>query len=81
MGLDVHDPSPESKQWVLAADQVLTIEPGLYIPTHATQVDERFRGIGIRIEDNIRVTKTGCEVMSAQLPKEISAIEALAQGE
>lgn len=81
LGLDVHDPSPESKQWVLAADQVLTIEPGLYIPTHATQVDERFRGIGIRIEDNIRVTKTGCEVMSTQLPKEISAIEALAQGE
>lgn len=58
---DVHDPHAP-----LTPGMVITIEPGVYLP------DE---GIGIRIEDNVLVTPTGCEVLSVALPKEVDEIE------
>ncbi|MGB8329611.1 MAG: M24 family metallopeptidase, partial [Polyangiales bacterium] len=55
---------------------VLTVEPGLYIATDADGVDERWRGIGVRIEDDVLVTTTGCEVLTHGIPKEIAEVEA-----
>ncbi len=80
LGLDVHDVGAykqEEKSRLLEPGMVLTVEPGLYIPANCTTVDPRWRGIGIRIEDDVLVTKTGYEVLSAAAPKTIEAIEAL----
>jgi Xaa-Pro aminopeptidase len=80
LGRDVHDvglykvgdaPRP------LEPGMVFTIEPGLYVPTDADDVDPAFRGIGIRIEDDVLVTTDGVEVLSAAVPKAVADIEAL----
>jgi len=83
LGLDVHDvgdyQSDENRQQLRAfeAGMVMTIEPGLYIPLDDISVDEKWRGIGIRIEDNILVTAHGCENLTINAPKSINAIESL----
>jgi Xaa-Pro aminopeptidase len=59
---------------------VLTIEPGLYIPADCKTVDERWRGIGIRIEDDLLVTEQGHEILTSGVPRTIVEIEALMQG-
>jgi Xaa-Pro aminopeptidase len=56
---------------------VLTVEPGLYVPPDDRTVAERWRGIGIRIEDDVVVTRDGNEVLTAAMPKDAEAIEAL----
>ena len=56
---------------------VLTIEPGLYIDKDDKSVPKKFRGIGIRIEDDILVTKDGYENLSASIAKSIEEIEFL----
>lgn len=80
LGRDVHDvgryrtadaPRP------LEPGMVFTVEPGLYVPAHADDVPAAFRGTGIRIEDDVLVTATGCEVLSAAAPKHVEEIEAL----
>ncbi|MGM0637464.1 MAG: Xaa-Pro aminopeptidase [Pseudomonadota bacterium] len=79
LGLDVHDVGAYRKGGaprVLAPGMVLTVEPGLYIPADA-DIPEAFRGIGIRIEDDVAVTATGAEVLTAGVPKRIEQIEAL----
>ncbi len=79
IGMDVHDvgayfrggePRP------LEPGMVLTIEPGIYVATDA-EVDEKWRGIGIRIEDDILVTEAGHENLTSDIPKSIEAIEGL----
>lgn len=80
LGLDVHDVGDyrvggESR--LLEADMVLTVEPGLYVAPDDRSVAERWRGIGIRIEDDVAVTRDGHEVLTAGMPKEAEAIEAL----
>jgi Xaa-Pro aminopeptidase len=80
LGMDVHDTGPyieghESKKFEEGV--VITIEPGIYIPRKDTAAPEQYRGIGIRIEDDILVTKTGCEVLTLDVPKEISELEDL----
>ena len=80
LGLDVHDVGAYKVkgEWrELAAGMVLTAEPGLYVAIDETSVDKKWRGIGIRIEDDVLVTDTGCEVLSKDVPKSIDAIEAL----
>ena len=80
LGLDVHDVGSYrtgDAPRVLQPGMVLTIEPGLYVANDAVGVDERYRGIGIRIEDDVLVTAEGHEVISAGIPKEIEEIEAL----
>ncbi len=80
LGMDVHDVGDYkvAGQWrLLEPGMVLTIEPGLYIQPNATEVDEKWRGIGIRIEDDVLVTKKGPEVLTDKVPKEIADIEKL----
>ncbi|WP_290783714.1 Xaa-Pro aminopeptidase [Halomonas sp.] len=79
LGLDVHDVGAYrqgGEPRVLAPGMVLTVEPGLYIPADA-DIPEAFRGIGIRIEDDVAVTASGHAVLTAAVPKRIDEIEAL----
>ena len=81
LGLDVHDVGlyKRDHHWeTLQEDMVLTVEPGLYIGKNP-HVDEKWWDIGIRIEDDVVVTQTGHEVLSAQVPKTVEEIEALMQ--
>ena len=80
LGLDVHDVGEydiDGHSRVLEAGMVMTVEPGIYIPPTATAVHETWRGMGIRIEDNVAVTKNGPEVLSTGVCKSIDEIEAL----
>ena len=82
LGMDVHDVGDYKvdQEWrVLEPGMVLTVEPGLYIPEHCKQVDEKWRGIGIRIEDDVLVTPQGHEVLTSGVPKTIVEIETLMQ--
>jgi len=78
MGLDVHDQSPykdkKGKEIPLAAGMVLTIEPALYIDEEDINVEKKYRGIGIRIEDDILVTEDGYENLSKGIAKELHEI-------
>ena len=83
LGLDVHDVGDyrvDGESRLLEPDMVLTVEPGLYVPPDDRSVAERWRGIGIRIEDDVAVTRDGNEVLSAAVPKEAELIEALLAG-
>lgn len=80
LGMDVHDVGEYriDGQWrILEEGMVLTIEPGLYIAPDDESVEPKWRGIGIRIEDDVVVTKTGHKVLSTGVVKEIADIEAL----
>jgi Xaa-Pro aminopeptidase len=79
LGMDVHDVGRyylDGEHRPLEPGFVLTIEPGVYIAADAEDVDERWRGIGVRIEDDVLVTKTGHDVLTGGIPKEIDAVEA-----
>jgi len=83
LGMDVHDVGDYKVggEWrVLEPGMVLTIEPGLYISPHNTDVEERWRGIGVRIEDDVAVTRDGHDVLTKDVPKEPAEIEALMNG-
>jgi Xaa-Pro aminopeptidase len=80
LGLDVHDVGDYrvgGDSRLLEPGMVLTVEPGLYVAPDDLSVAERWRGIGIRIEDDVAVTREGNEVLSAALPREADEIEAL----
>jgi Xaa-Pro aminopeptidase len=55
---------------------VLTVEPGLYFQLDDLTVPEKYRGIGVRIEDDVVVTETGMENLSAKIPSEVDDVEA-----
>ncbi|WP_026970913.1 Xaa-Pro aminopeptidase [Aliagarivorans marinus] len=79
LGIDVHDVGDYRdihRSRTLEPGMALTVEPGLYIAEDA-DVPEQYRGIGIRIEDDIVITEAGNQVLTAAVPKEISEIEAL----
>ncbi len=83
LGMDVHDVGEykEGDVWrTLEPGMVLTIEPGLYIPAGSKKVDKKWWNIGIRIEDDVLITKDGNEVLSAGIVKEAAEIEALMAG-
>ncbi len=80
LGLDVHDVG----EYKLAGDfreletgMVFTIEPGLYITPGAKGVPAKYQGIGIRIEDDVVITKDGCQVLTDGVPRGADAIEAV----
>jgi Xaa-Pro aminopeptidase len=83
LGLDVHDAGVYQHgetPHLLASGQVTTVEPGIYISPNIKpvegqpEVDPRWRGIGIRIEDDVLVTKTGQEILTAGVPKAIDEL-------
>ncbi|MDE3065608.1 MAG: aminopeptidase P family protein [Acidobacteriota bacterium] len=79
LGLDVHDCAAardERHQGVLAEGHVLTVEPGLYFQPHDLTVPEEYRGIGVRIEDDVLVTADGARNLSAGLPRAADDVEA-----
>ena len=85
LGLDVHDVGVyqhgDDNPLILQPGQILTVEPGIYILPGAEpaeeqpKVDEKWMGIGIRIEDDVLVTDTGCKVLTAGVPKEVADME------
>jgi len=79
LGLDVHDAGDYKRagEWrPLEAGMTLTVEPGLYIRA-AADVPERLHNIGVRIEDDVLIQASGCEVLTADAPKRIEDVEAL----
>ncbi|WP_456845242.1 aminopeptidase P family protein [Cellulomonas sp. P5_C6] len=84
LGLDVHDCAVARAELyldgVLEPGMVFTIEPGLYFKSDDLLVPEEYRGIGVRIEDDVLVTVGGNENLSAALPREVDAIEAWMAG-
>ena len=82
LGLDVHDVGAyyrDGESRKLEAGMVLTIEPGLYVAEDDQEAPEGLRGIGIRIEDDVLVTKAGNCVLTAAVPKTIEGVEAEVQ--
>ncbi len=81
LGVDVHDVGlfkvSDDEAHDLVANMVLTIEPGIYVPAADENAPEEMRGIGVRIEDDILVTESGYENLTASCPKEVDEIEAL----
>lgn len=79
LGMDVHDSglyfSKKGEPRLIEENMVFTVEPGLYIPANDTSAAKEYRGIGVRIEDNIRVTSNGSENMTVKAPKEIADLE------
>ena len=81
LGLDVHDVGPfVGEEPVLAPGMVVTVEPGLYVAPDDEEAPERFRGIGIRIEDDVLCTDGDPEVLTAAVPKTVEAVEAACRG-
>ena len=79
LGLDVHDVGDykqNDQDRPLAPGMVITVEPGIYIGED-TDAPARFKGIGVRIEDDVAITATGVDVLTADVPKEIDEIEEL----
>ena len=78
LGVEVHDVAKtrDGEEYKLfQPGMVMTIEPGLYIDPDSENVPPEYLGIGVRIEDNILVTESGCEVLTAAVPKTIDEIE------
>ena len=80
LGLDVHDVGDYrvGGEWrLLEPGMVMTMEPGIYVAPDNTRVAKKWRGIGIRIEDDVAITDAGPEILSADLPTAPDDIEAL----
>lgn len=80
LGMDVHDVGDYKVggEWrVLEPGMAMTVEPGIYIAVDNEKVAKKWRGIGVRIEDDVLVTKTGCEIITGGVPKTVAEIEAL----
>jgi len=80
LGMDVHDVGDYrvGGEWrVLEPGMAMTVEPGIYIATDNDKVAKKWRGIGVRIEDDVVVTKKGCEILTSGVPKTVAEIEAL----
>lgn len=80
LGMDVHDVGDYKVggEWrVLEPGMVMTVEPGIYVAPDNERVAKKWRGIGIRIEDDVAITKDGNEVLTKDVPKTVAEIEAL----
>ncbi len=80
LGMDVHDVGDYKvgDTWrLLEPGMVLTVEPGLYIPAGSRGVAKKWWNIGVRIEDDVLVTRDGCDILSKDVPKTVAEIEAL----
>jgi len=80
LGMDVHDVGDYKvgDEWrVFEPGMVLTVEPGVYIPAGSRGVPKKFWNVGVRIEDDVVVTRNGCDLLTGGVPKEPDQIEAL----
>ncbi|TCD19447.1 Xaa-Pro aminopeptidase [Pseudomonas sp. IC_126] len=80
LGMDVHDVGDYKVggEWrVLEPGMAMTVEPGIYIAADNQDVAKKWRGIGVRIEDDVVVTRTGCEILTGGVPKAVAKIEQL----
>ena len=80
IGLDVHDVGDyqvDGEPRLLEPGMALTVEPGIYVAPNDASAPPRWRGIGVRIEDDVVVTSRGPEVLTAKVPKEAKELEAL----
>jgi Xaa-Pro aminopeptidase len=86
LGMDVHDvgayfvyegEGPTTRARAMEAGAVLTVEPGIYVARDAAAAPEQYRGIGVRIEDDVLVTETGSRNLTASIPKDPTEIESL----
>ncbi|MBX2859359.1 MAG: Xaa-Pro aminopeptidase [Cellvibrionaceae bacterium] len=80
IGMDVHDVGDYKVggEWrVMEPAMVMTVEPGIYVSPENQDVAPKWRGIGVRIEDDVLVTKSGCRVLTDAVPKTVADIEAL----
>jgi Xaa-Pro aminopeptidase len=79
LGMDVHDCAAarvaSHVAGTLVPGMVFTVEPGLYFQPDDLTVPEEYRGIGVRIEDDILVTENGCRILSAALPRRSDEVE------
>ena len=83
LGLDVHDCGAyflAKEPRAFEPGMVTTVEPGLYVAPDDDTVEKRWRGIGIRIEDDVLVTATGGQILTTSAPKEVDEIEAACRG-
>ena len=83
--MDVHDvgtyEDADGKPTRFRPGMVLTVEPGLYFAKGDRSVPAEFRGIGVRIEDDVLVTRSGNRVLTQAVAKEVKDVEALCAGE
>jgi Xaa-Pro aminopeptidase len=80
LGLDVHDAGRyqlEGKSRPLASGVVITVEPGIYVAEDSEGVPDKYRGIGVRIEDDVLVTPEGHRVLTSKVPKGVEEVEKL----
>ncbi len=81
LGLDVHDcgryTTEDGSPRPLEPGMVFTVEPGIYVDPENTEVEARWRGIGIRIEDDVLVTNEGHEILTSHVPKAVDEVEAM----
>ncbi|KAH0518802.1 putative Xaa-Pro aminopeptidase 3 [Microtus ochrogaster] len=75
LGMDVHDTPDMPRSLPLQPGMVITIEPGIYIPEDDRDAPEKFRGLGVRIEDDVVVTQDSPLILSADCPREMNDIE------
>jgi Xaa-Pro aminopeptidase len=83
LGMDVHDVGAyfvDGKPRPFGPGMIITIEPGIYVSASDDQAPEQFRGIGVRIEDDVLVTADGNENLTAAIPKTIDEVERACQG-
>ncbi|XP_070552673.1 xaa-Pro aminopeptidase 3-like [Ptychodera flava] len=81
LGMDTHDTPRVPRSVNLQPGMVITVEPGVYIPLSDTNAPSEYRGIGIRIEDDVLITKDGtAEILTSQCPKQVKDIENLFSG-
>ena len=83
LGMDVHDVGAYKKDgdWrELEKGMVMTIEPGIYILDSLEDVDDKWKGIGVRIEDNIVINDSGNEFLTPDVPRTIEEVEQTVQG-
>jgi Xaa-Pro aminopeptidase len=88
LGLDTHDPSNlrivedgEKKYYELRPGTIITVEPGLYFSSTLEKIPEEFKGIGVRIEDDVLITENGPVILTESVPKEVDEIELLMNNE
>ncbi|MFQ5487833.1 MAG: M24 family metallopeptidase, partial [Gammaproteobacteria bacterium] len=83
LGMDVHDVGDYKVGGVwrlLEPGMVMTVEPGLYIPAGSRGVAKKWWNIGVRIEDDVLVTRHGCDILSKDVPRTVAEIEAVMAG-